>query len=96
MRNMIEPIIPPLPTFSVTGPVTFQVHAIEAPFIVHWLEWQAERITDGSDPGPSNWNRAAQLLQAAVDITQIWAVGPNISDRLVRKLGHAMSKRAGR
>lgn len=97
MTQIIEPLgARPLPSFSMRAVTTFNANDVESPFVIHWLEWQAERLASGSYLKAKDWNRISGLLQSALSLTEIWGADEATKNRLLRKIEHAAGKAAGR
>lgn len=93
MANMPEKIEMPLPTFIVHGPTQINANSIESPFVLHWLEVQADRMVD-HQPSQNDWFLAMRLLESAQSVAAIWGLPDEHSARLARKMEHARRERA--
>src|SRR4051812_45625210 len=62
--------------FHVAVSATMNVNSVESPFIVHWLEVQADRHMAAAAAGhgnpPHSRSQAAQLYLAAMAVAGVW------------------------
>lgn len=79
--------------FSVSASTLISIHSIESPFIIHWLETQADMSLDdmrrnSKDHGQHEHARrqAVKLYQAALNVANNWSTDEAITKRLATKV----------